>query len=225
MSKSVYEFWFAWPDGTKSRLPVLPSELNISNGSQNESVNIAGLGEVTIIQDPAAKTISFSSIFPAQYSPICEYENFSAPWVFVERINMFKKSDKPARFIVTGTPINYPVTIEDFNYKEGEYDVGDISYEITLKEFRFVTVRKVDTKPKSSTVATATKRPNTQTKPKTYTVKKGDTLWALARKFYNDSSQFKKLWEANKDMLIKRDKRNIKQPGHWIYPGQVLKIP
>ncbi|ANB55794.1 lysM domain protein [Anoxybacillus sp. B7M1] len=225
MSKSVYEFWFAWPDGTKSRLPVLPSELNISNGSQNESINIAGLGEVTIIQDPAAKTISFSSIFPAQYSPICEYENFSAPWVFVERINMFKKSDKPARFIVTGTPINYPVTIEDFNYKEGEYDVGDISYEITLKEFRFVTVRKVDTRPKSSTVATATKRPNTQTKPKTYTVKKGDTLWALARKFYNDSSQLKKLWEANKDMLIKRDKRNIKQPGHWIYPGQVLKIP
>ncbi|MGG2952083.1 LysM peptidoglycan-binding domain-containing protein [Geobacillus stearothermophilus] len=225
MSKSVYEFWFAWPDGTKSRLPVLPSELNISNGSQNESVNIAGLGEVTIIQDPAAKTISFSSIFPAQYSPICEYENFSAPWVFVERINMFKKSDKPARFIVTGTPINYPVTIEDFNYKEGEYDVGDISYEITLKEFRFVTVRKIDTKPKSSTAATATKRPNTQTKPKTYTVKKGDNLWTLARKFYDDSLQWQKLWEANKDMLIQRDKRNIKQPGRWIYPGQVLKIP
>ncbi|BDG48770.1 LysM peptidoglycan-binding domain-containing protein [Parageobacillus sp. KH3-4] len=225
MSKSVYEFWFAWPDGTKSRLPVLPSELNISNGSQNESVNIAGLGEVTIIQDPAAKTISFSSIFPARYSSICEFRNFSKPWDYVNKINKFKNNEKPSRFLITGTPINIYVTIEEFVYREGEGDIGDIYYDIQLKEFRFVTVRKVDTRPKSSTVATATKRPNTQTKPKTYTVKKGDTLWALARKFYSDSSQFKKLWEVNKDMLIKRDKRNIKQPGHWIYPGQVLKIP
>jgi len=221
MSKSVYQFWFAWPNGTKSRLPVLPSTLEISCGSQNESINIAGLGEVTILQDPAAKTISFSSIFPAQYSPICEYDNFSAPWDFVERINMFKESDKPSRLIVTGTPINYNVSIEEFNYREGENDIGDISYDITLKEYRYVNVRKVNTKPSAKT----TQRPNNQTKPKTYTVKKGDTLWTLARKFYNDSLQWKKLWEANKDMLIKRDKRNIKQPGRWIYPGQVLKIP
>jgi nucleoid-associated protein YgaU len=222
MTKSVYEFWFAWPDGTKSRLPVLPSTLEVSNGSQNESINISGLGEVTIIQDPVAKVFSFSSVFPEKYTSICEYNNFPSPWEFVEKFNMFKQHDKPVRFIVTGTPMNYPVTIEDFNYKEGEYDVGDISYDIKLKEFRFVNVRKIDTKKKS---ASAQKRPNTKTKPKTYTVKKGDTLWALARNLYDNSSQWKKLWEANKDMLIKRDKRNIKQPGHWIYPGQVLKIP
>jgi len=40
-----------------------------------------------------------------------------------------------------------------------------------------------------------------------------------------NGAEWKKIWNANKTMLIKRDKRNIKQPGHWIYPGQILRIP
>jgi|SRR5690554_521809 len=60
---------------------------------------------------------------------------------------------------------------------------------------------------------------------KTYTVKRGDTLWAIASKYYGSGTQWRKIWEANKSMLIARDKRNQKTPGHWIYPGQVLTIP
>ena len=221
MSKSVYQFWFTWPDGKKTRLPVLPSTLEVSNGSQNESVNIARLGEVTIIQDPAAKTISFSSIFPARYSSICEFRNFSKPWDYVNKINKFKNNEKPSRFLITGTPINIYVTIEEFVYREGEGDIGDIYYDLTLKEFRFVSPRKITVKTKKA----AAKRPNTKSKPKTYKVKKGDTLWAIARKYYGNGAEWKKIWNANKTMLIKRDKRNIKQPGHWIYPGQILRIP
>jgi len=60
-----------------------------------------------------------------------------------------------------------------------------------------------------------------------YTVKKGDNLWSIAGKkeVYGDSSKWTKIWEANKEMLIARDSRNATQHGHWIYPGQVLRIP
>lgn len=60
---------------------------------------------------------------------------------------------------------------------------------------------------------------------KTHTVKKGDTLWALARQHYGNGNQWRKIWEANKSMLIQRDARNRTQHGHWIYPGQKLIIP
>lgn len=64
-----------------------------------------------------------------------------------------------------------------------------------------------------------------QVKDEYYTVKGGDNLWALAGRYYKDNKQWRKIWEANKEMLIARDKRNTSNNGHWIYPGQKLRIP
>ncbi|MBF8721243.1 peptidoglycan-binding protein LysM [Pseudomonas guariconensis] len=48
------------------------------------------------------------------------------------------------------------------------------------------------------------------------TVKKGDTLSAIAKAEYGDANKYNKIFEANKPMLKHPDK---------IYPGQVLRIP
>lgn len=49
-----------------------------------------------------------------------------------------------------------------------------------------------------------------------YTVKKGDTLSAIAKAHYGDANKYQKIFEANTPMLKHPDK---------IYPGQVLRIP
>ena len=49
-----------------------------------------------------------------------------------------------------------------------------------------------------------------------HTVARGDTLSAIARKFYGDANKYPAIFEANKPMLSHPDK---------IYPGQVLRIP
>jgi nucleoid-associated protein YgaU len=51
---------------------------------------------------------------------------------------------------------------------------------------------------------------------KTYTVKAGDTLSAIAKTHLGDATAYMKIFEANKDQLSDPDK---------IKPGQVLRIP
>jgi len=51
---------------------------------------------------------------------------------------------------------------------------------------------------------------------RTYTVKSGDTLWAISEEMYGSGAKYKKIFEANTDQLENPDK---------IRPGQVLVIP
>jgi len=57
----------------------------------------------------------------------------------------------------------------------------------------------------------------TPSQTKTYTVKKGDTLWSISCKFYNnDGTKWKKIQETNKGVLPTPSK---------LRPGLVLTIP
>ena len=50
----------------------------------------------------------------------------------------------------------------------------------------------------------------------TYTVKKGDCLWNIAKQYYGKGAQYSKIFNANKDKI---------KNANLIYPGQVLTIP
>jgi nucleoid-associated protein YgaU len=50
----------------------------------------------------------------------------------------------------------------------------------------------------------------------TYEVKSGDSLSKIAKRVYGNASAWKKIFEANRDVLKDPDK---------IFPGQKLKIP
>lgn len=43
--------------------PVLPEKVAVSYESKNESLQVCGIGEVTIMQDSSAAVIQFSSFF------------------------------------------------------------------------------------------------------------------------------------------------------------------
>jgi len=71
--------------------------------------------------------------------------------------------------------------------------------------------------PPTQAPATPKPAPATATPaPRTYTVASGDSLSKIAKKFYGDANQWKRIFEANRD--------TVKNPD-LIRPGQVLKIP
>jgi nucleoid-associated protein YgaU len=51
---------------------------------------------------------------------------------------------------------------------------------------------------------------------RTYTIRKGDSLSKIAKREYGDAQQWRRIFEANRDI--------IKDPD-LIYPGQVVRIP
>jgi nucleoid-associated protein YgaU len=57
---------------------------------------------------------------------------------------------------------------------------------------------------------------STASTDKTYEVQAGDTLSKIAKREYGDANAWKRIYDANKDILKDPDK---------IYPGQTLKIP
>ena len=51
---------------------------------------------------------------------------------------------------------------------------------------------------------------------RTYVVAKGDSLSAIAKREYGDAKEWRRIYDANKDV--------IKDPD-LIYPGQTLRLP
>ncbi|HBG3526763.1 TPA: LysM peptidoglycan-binding domain-containing protein, partial [Clostridioides difficile] len=68
-------------------------------------------------------------------------------------------------------------------------------------------------------------RPDSSNKPngKTYTVKAGDSLWAICQKQLGNGSLYKKVYELNKTMMDKANKGK-KLSKYTIYKGQVLRL-
>jgi nucleoid-associated protein YgaU len=57
---------------------------------------------------------------------------------------------------------------------------------------------------------------STASSEKSYEVQAGDTLSKIAQREYGDANLWRRIFDANKDILKDPDK---------IYPGQTLKIP
>ena len=141
------------------------------------------------------------SFFPATKFPGLQVSKITKPLTLVQKINTWKASKKPVHLIVTACGVDVYATIEEFTYSEEGGDPGTYQYSIKLKEYREITVRQVKVNiPKE-----------------TYTVKSGDCLWNIAKKFYGNGAQYTKIYNANKGVIGGNP--------NLIYPGQVLTIP
>ena len=111
-------------------------------------------------------------------------------------------------------------------YLSGNYYVKDITRQISSSGYSHsATLIKTDvgsslktstkSKDKKKPVKKVTSSPSKSTAQRTYTVKKGDCLWNIAKKFYGNGSAYTKIYDANTNKIANPN---------LIYPGQIFVI-
>lgn len=220
----MYDFYMG-----KVLLPISPSKMQTVINNQNKTVNLMNEGEVNLVKEPGITTFKFDIILPlyTEY-PFARYKSgFEPAGYYLSYFEKLKIKGTPFEFKVnrfrsdpyTGVkrnimPTNKLVVLENYVITESTDNAPDILVSLELKEYiKYGTVvKEIDMKTNTvkNSVVNGT---SNKTIPNTYTVKKGDTLWAIAKKLLGDGAKCWNLAKLN----------NISNPNR-IRPGQVLKI-
>ena len=137
MTTNKYQIWLE-ADKKKIQLPVNPESIKIQQNGNNQSVTIVDLGEVTLMQEPKAAVISFSSFFPLSYFPGCNVQKPLLPHYYINTIINWQKEKLPVRLYITKCDIVWYVTIESFSYSQRGGDVGSYDYSVSMKQYKNV---------------------------------------------------------------------------------------
>lgn len=211
------EIWLK-QDKIEIRLPVIPESIEDALSYNNTEQNISSFGTVNMIGNRNLKTFPLTSFWPKKKYSFLQYTPTITPLEFKKYIQSMASA--PVRLIITGAGINTLVTIEEMNFVETGGS-GDLNYSLSLKEYRIPKLLDLGKNVAKKKKSKATKkveipkvnRSTKQVKSKTYVVKKGDTLMAIAKRETGSSENYRAIANQN----------NIKNP-NIIYPGQKLVI-
>lgn len=209
-------------------LPIAPQKLTVKIKGNNKTLTLINEGDINFLRAPGLTEITFDAVIPmlGQYS----FGNgYRQPGSYLNKLESLMTGKEPFRFLVSRVSpsgrllydTNMKVSLENYTVTEDATKGLDVTVSITLKQYisySTKTVTVVKPKPGKKPVVQQKKKREASSAPKvrTYTVKSGDCLWNIAKKYYGNGAQYTKIYNANKG--------KIKNP-NLIYTGQVLTIP
>lgn len=201
----------------------VPAKMTVKIKGQNKTLVLLNEGEVNFLRKPGLTEIVLPLVLPM-------LTGSRLPSYYLGILEKLKTNKGTTRMVLvrvspdgrTLYDTNMRVSVEDYNIVEDAKDGLDVSVDVNLKQWRSygtktVRIREPQKTEEVQTVAVEEAR-DESTAPSTgsYTVQNGDTLWAIAARYYGDGAQYTKIYEANKDQ--------ISNP-NLIYTGQVFVIP
>lgn len=212
-------------------LPITPSKIEMKIVNKNATLNLINEGEVNHLKTAGLTEIGFRAMLPYVEYPFAFYpDGFKPATYYLDKLEKLKLSKKPFQFICSRTlpsgkllfDTNMRVSLEEYQIEEDALEGQSLVVAIELKQYRnygtkimAVQSSDEDSKVKVSP-ATKSRATGTGQTPKTYTVKSGDTLWNIAKRYLGNGSRYTEIFNLNKD--------KIKNPNR-IYVGQVLVLP
>lgn len=211
-------------------MPITPSKVKVKINNQNQTLTLINGEEINILKEPGLTDVNFDLLLPQVSYPFTTGGAQAADY-YLSLFERLKTSKQPFQFILNrSTPsgkrlfyTNLTVSMEDYQINDDAEEGFDITVTVSLKQYRPYGTKTVKVIPasKPSAVSTATvgnsKRENSQApKRSTYTVKTGDCLWNIAKKYLGDGSRYTEIYNLNRDKITNPN---------LIYTGQILVLP
>lgn len=180
-------------EGSRYELAVNPREISVTQDSKDKTIDLLNVGEVNVPGNRGFIKVALATFLPDADSP---FYTGTAPETIVQAVKKAKNGKKTLRIIISGTDVNTLFTVSSMSetYKEGQQDI--------YISWSFVEMRELNTGQVASWVRRYTDtglchRNTGNTVPKTVTAKQDDTLWSLARRYYDDGSRWKEIADIN----------------------------
>lgn len=216
------EFWIKDEKCRKDiLLPVTPSSYEFTVGNEIEVLRATQTGDIYIPANKRPENITLKGFFPAWNYDFCQNSHFNVDSAMDYVVQFKKWIDKKSvvRLVIADeydTKVNERFYVESITYSEDHLSNRDINYTISLKKYTKVNVPTIKTSSVSNAQTNNARAETKETGRKTHTVKKGEYLCLIARKYYGNNN-WQKIYNVNKNIIGKNP--------NLIYPGQVLTIP
>lgn len=211
-------------------MPITPSKVKVKINNQNDTLTLINGEEINILKEPGLTDVSFDLLLPQVSYPFTNGGAQSADY-YLSLFERLKTSKQPFQFILNRSMpsgrrlfyTNLTVGMEDYQITDDAEEGFDITVTVSLKQYRHYGTKTVTIQPAPTPAETPTatvEQPQRETsqapQQATYTVKSGDCLWNIAKKYLGDGSRYNEIYELNKDKITNPN---------LIYPNQVLTLP
>ena len=181
----------------------------------NNTTNTSTSGNANLTSTTADKDSSAGSV-EKEYNEI-ELNTLSGTLTFIATEETIKiKVGDTITLKGLGSSLSGNYYVQDINRKVSS---SGYSHSATVIRTDFGKSLKVNTATQQALRAqekTVASTPSSSNAQRTYTVKRGDSLWKIAKQFYGNGALYTKIYDANT--------KKIANPS-LIYPGQVFVIP
>jgi len=211
-------------------MPVTPAKVKVKINNQNKTLTLIDGNEINILKEPKLTDVSFDVLLPQVSYPFTNGGAQSAQ-TYLNLFEQLKTGKEPFQWILNrsrpnGAALfysNLTVSMEDYQITDDAEAGFDLTVTIKLKQYRpygtktvSITPSPAPSQPATATVTEPPRETSEAPKNSSYSVKKGDCLWNIAKKQLGDGSRWKEIYELNKDKI---------QNPNLIYPDQELALP
>lgn len=196
--------------GEELTMPVTPPGYQVEIGRAVESLDMAQTGQINLPGPAALFDEEQEFLLPNGRRSYTGAGYGGDPYAVVDTLTAWSQAGDVLRYIVTETPVNFPVLLAPVRYGE-RGGAGDVTVRLVLRQYRSLeaeSTEKTATGNRGRSAARATQA------PASYTVAARDTLWGIARQTYGDGNLAHKLAAYN----------GIKN-ADLIFPGQRVTLP
>lgn len=214
--------------GTRIALPLPPEAVKCKAESKFITYNIINIGEVKLPDGEKLTKFSWSGRLPGEsmkHMRIVSSADWRSPKEIQSIFSIWRSGKKKLRLLITGTTINHDVYLESYSVDNSKLDTVEYSISFAVaKDIKVYTTKELNideseqqpvqtTNDRAASAEAASETPQKTT----YTVKSGDSLWAIAKKLLGNGARYTEIYELNKSIIGSNP--------NLIYPGQTFTIP